>query len=168
MEKIKTITTKNASTNFLRLAVIAIGAIILALCIFALPAMWVHVDDEYPRHTYVFYTILSLMYVSSVPFFIALRYALRILRLIDTNRAFSNISVGAIMRIKQCAMLISVIYVAALPFFYIWGDNDDAPGVVVLGMILVGAPLVIAVFAAVVQRLLREAIAMKSENDLTV
>ena len=40
--------------------------------------------------------------------------------------------------------------------------------VMILGLVVAGAPLVIAVFAAVLQRLLRNAIDMKSENDLTV
>ena len=47
-------------------------------------------------------------------------------------------------------------------------ELDDAPGVVIVGMISIFAPMVIAVFAAVLQRLLQEAITIKSENDLTV
>lgn len=37
-----------------------------------------------------------------------------------------------------------------------------------IGMVIIGAPMVIAVFAAVLQRLLQEAIDIKSENDLIV
>lgn len=39
---------------------------------------------------------------------------------------------------------------------------------VLVGMVPVFASLVIAVFAAVLQRLLQEAIKIKSENELTV
>ncbi|MGO4375941.1 DUF2975 domain-containing protein, partial [Paenibacillus sp. MCAF20] len=45
---------------------------------------------------------------------------------------------------------------------------DDAPGIILVGMVLIFASLVIAVFAAVLQKLLKEAIDIKSENDLTV
>ena len=38
----------------------------------------------------------------------------------------------------------------------------------IVGMVLIFASMVIAVFAAVLQRLLQEAINIKSENDLTV
>ena len=47
-------------------------------------------------------------------------------------------------------------------------DIDDAPGLVIVGMIPIFASMVIAVFAAVLQRLLKEAIDIKEENDLIV
>lgn len=47
-------------------------------------------------------------------------------------------------------------------------ERDDAPGIIVIGLIIIFASMVIAVFAAVLQKLLKEAIAIKSENDLTV
>ena len=48
------------------------------------------------------------------------------------------------------------------------GEGDDAPGLVVLGLLIIFASLVIAVFAAVLQRLLNDAIQLKSDVDLTV
>ena len=47
-------------------------------------------------------------------------------------------------------------------------EVDDAPGLAVVGMVPIFASLVIAVFAAVLQRLLKEAIDIKEENDLIV
>jgi hypothetical protein len=55
-----------------------------------------------------------------------------------------------------------------MPLFYLVADKDDAPGIIVIGMIIIFASMVIAVFAAVLQKLLKEAIDIKSENDLTV
>jgi hypothetical protein len=40
--------------------------------------------------------------------------------------------------------------------------------VIAIGLVIVGASVAVAVFAAVLQRLLENAIAIKSENDLTV
>jgi hypothetical protein len=161
---------KKGSTIFLRAAVLAIGAVVLALCVFALPAMWMAVgsDEEYSAVAYAFYGILLAMYVAAVPFFYALYQALKLLSYIDKNKAFSLLSVKALKRIAYCALVISVIFAASEPFFYVWAQHDDAPGLIIICMIFVGASLVIAVFAAVLQRLLREAIKMKSENDLTV
>ncbi len=56
----------------------------------------------------------------------------------------------------------------ALPFVYIMAEVDDAPGLIVIGMVPIFASMVIAVFAAVLQRLLKEAIDIKAENDLIV
>ncbi|MNF13629.1 hypothetical protein D3C80_2155360 [compost metagenome] len=55
-----------------------------------------------------------------------------------------------------------------MPLFYLMAEKDDAPGIIVIGLILIFASTVIAVFAAVLQRLLKEAIELKSEIDLTV
>ncbi|MNH47651.1 hypothetical protein D3C87_2190160 [compost metagenome] len=55
-----------------------------------------------------------------------------------------------------------------MPLFYLMAEKDDAPGIIVIGLILIFASMVIAVFAAVLQRLLKEAIELKSEIDLTV
>jgi hypothetical protein len=156
------------STLFLRAALVGMGAIILALCIFALPALWAGVADEYPDHTYVFYTILSGLYVAAIPFYGALYQAGRLLNLIDAGQAFTIHAVRALRRIATSATIISGIFTLLLPFFYMWADGDDAPGLLVFALFLVLAPCTIAVFAAVMQRLFKEAIDIKSENELTV
>ena len=159
---------KRGSTFLLKGAILVIGAVVLALCIFALPAMWRAVPGEFPNHTYVFYGILSAFYLGAIPFYFALYQGIRLLRLIDTGKAFTFHSVTALKRIAFSALTISIIFIAAMPFFYTWADNDDAPGLVIISMFLVVAPFVIAVFAALLQRLFQEAIDIKSENDLTV
>lgn len=55
-----------------------------------------------------------------------------------------------------------------MPVFYLMAEIDDAPGIIVIGLIIIFASMVIAVFVAVLQKLLKEAIDIKSENDLTV
>lgn len=55
-----------------------------------------------------------------------------------------------------------------MPVFYLMAEIDDAPGIIVIGLVIIFASMVIAVFAAVLQKLLKEAIDIKSENDLTV
>ncbi|MGM0840080.1 MAG: DUF2975 domain-containing protein [Bacillota bacterium] len=153
-------------TLFLKIAVFLIGTPVLALCVFGLP--WLAKDVAGWELAYLIYGILIVMYVSAIPFFVALFQAIRLLSYIDKNDAFSELSVKALKNIKYCATTISIVYVAGMPLFYLMGERDDAPGVIVIGMMFVFAPLVIAVFAAVLQKLLKNAIDIKSENDLTV
>ena len=108
------------------------------------------------------------MYVAAIPFFIALYQALGLLSFIDKDNAFSESSVRALRNVKFCAVTISIVYMIIIPFFYFIGEKDDAPGVIVIGLVFVFASLVIAVFMAVLQKLLKNAIGIKSENDLTV
>lgn len=55
-----------------------------------------------------------------------------------------------------------------MPFVYIVAEKDDAPGLIIIGMVPLFASMVIAVFTAVLQKLLKTAIEIKAENDLTV
>ncbi|MGD6958401.1 DUF2975 domain-containing protein [Rossellomorea aquimaris] len=153
-------------TLFLKIAVFLIGTPVLALCVFGLP--WLAKDADGSELAYLIYGILVVMYVSAIPFFVALYQAIRLLSYIDKNNAFSELSVKSLKNIKYCATTISIVYVAGMPLFYLMGEKDDAPGVILIGMMFVFAPLVIAVFAAVLQKLLKNAIDIKSENDLTV
>jgi hypothetical protein len=157
---------KRGTTLFLKIAVILIGIPILALCIYGVP--WLVNNPVNPDYAHILYPILIGMFVSVIPFFVALYQAFKLLSYIDKNQAFSQISVRALKKIKNCAITISVLYVVALPLVFIIAQWDDAPGLVLIGMVIVGASMVIAVFAAVLQKLLKEAIALKSENDLTV
>jgi hypothetical protein len=157
---------KRGSTLFLRMAVFLIGIPVLALCIFGLT--WLPKNPANPDYAHILYPIVIGMYVSVIPFFGALFQAFKLLGHIDKNQAFSELSVKALKNIKICAISISVLYAIILPFVFMVADLDDAPGLVIVGMVPVFASMVIAVFAAVLQRLLQNAIDIKSENDLTV
>ena len=156
------------STLFLKLAVIMIALPILALCIYGLPTIVKNsMLHPWELNRYL-YWIIGGMYVSAIPFFYALFQAMKLLGYIDKNNAFSFDSVQALNRIKWSGLSISAIYIVLMPLFYIIGELDDAPGVIVVGMVFTFAPAVVAVFAAVLQRLLKEAVDMKAENELTV
>ncbi|MCE4051523.1 MULTISPECIES: DUF2975 domain-containing protein [Bacillaceae] len=156
------------STLFLKIAVIFIGLPILALCIFAVPAIGRFAEELLPDISFIKFLVIAFFYVSAIPFYIALYEAFKLLTYIDKNKAFSKISVKSLKVIKFCAITISGLFVLGLPLFYFVADADDAPGIIIIGLVIIFASLIIAVFAAVLQRLLQEAIEIKSENDLTV
>lgn len=159
---------KLGSTLFLRIAVVLIGLPVLALCIFFVPAISNYAAELYPDHSFIKYLLYIDMYASAIPFYFALYQAFKLLGYIDNNNAFSELSVKVLKNIRNCAITISGIYVVGLPLFYLVAERDDAPGFIVIGMVMIFASMVIAVFAAVLKKLLKEAIDIKSENDLTV
>ncbi|MNZ95933.1 hypothetical protein D3C78_1151070 [compost metagenome] len=117
---------------------------------------------------YLVYPVLIGVYVTVIAYFVALYQALRLLSYIDKNKAFSELSIKALKNIIYCAIIISILYAAGMPLIYEMAQEADAPGLIVLGLVMTCAPIVIAVFAAVLQKLLKNAIEIKSENDLTV
>lgn len=153
---------KKGSTIFLRLAVFVLGLGILAICIFALPAGIMN------DNTGMYGPILLGLYIPAIPFFMALYQALKLLGYIDKNNAFSDLSVQALKQIKYCGISISILFTLGMPYIFTVADKDDAPGVVAIALVIVGASAVIATFAGLLQKLLKNAIDIKSENDLTV
>jgi len=159
---------KQASTLFLKATLFVMGGLVLAFCIFAVPAISSGVGVEWPELAYLKYPILIAGYLTAIPFFIALYQAFKLLSYIDKNTAFSVASVKALKYIKYCGIAMSILYFAGMPILFQIADADDAPGLVLIGLALATAPLVVAVFAAVLQKLLQNAIDIKSENELTV
>ncbi|OCT12287.1 hypothetical protein A8709_31120 [Paenibacillus pectinilyticus] len=159
---------KRGSTLFLKTTVILMGIPVLALCLFRVPEIASYMAELYPDHTYLKYLVFIFFYATAIPFYFVLYQTFKLLRYIDKQVAFSEFSVAALKKIKQCALTISGLYVLGMPIFYLIAERDDAPGVIIVGLMMMIAALVITVFAAVLQKLLQEAIDIKSENDLTV
>lgn len=153
---------------FLRVVIGIMAIAALGLAALLLPMVYNGWEQEFPAMAHLRFPILVVLASTLVPFFAALHQTLKLLTYIDTDRAFSLLSVSALRSIKFCAAAFSVLYIVFLPVVYIVAQADDAPGLVIIGMAMVGAPIVVAVLASVFEKLLRNAIAMKNENDLTV
>ncbi len=152
-------------TTFLRISVWVIAAAVAALCgLIGVEIIKEGISLHYP----MLWGIVITIYFSAIPFFIALRQALKLLRYIDRGSAFSPLSLRALKNIMHCALLIAVLYAAATPHLYSLAQLDDAPGVLLLGFIIIFASVLIALFAAVLRTLLGQAIALQSENELTI
>ncbi|UKS25539.1 DUF2975 domain-containing protein [Paenibacillus sp. HWE-109] len=159
---------KRGKTLFLKIAVILIGIPILALCLFLVPKIGNFAGELYPEMAYMKSLVLIDMYAAAIPFYFALYQAFKLLSYMDKNQAFSELSVKALKNIKYCAITISTLYLLGMPLYYLMGKRVDPPSFIPMGSVIIFGSMVIAVFAAVLQRLLEEAIHIKSENDLTV
>lgn len=162
---------KKGSTLLLKAAVILMGVPVAALAIILfLQIGTIAIAEALSGATlgYVILGILMMMYVSMIPYYAALVQTYKLLTYIDLNQAFSNLSVAALKKIKRYAFMIAGIYFIMSPLVFVVAQWDDAPGLVIVGMMPVFAAFTIGIFSAVLQRLLKEAIEMKLENELTV
>ncbi|NNU84922.1 DUF2975 domain-containing protein [Geobacillus sp. BMUD] len=155
-------------TLFLKVALVLIGLPVLALCLFLVPALAKVAVKLVPALPWIKYFVYLVFEASALPFYFALYQAFRLLTYIDQNSAFSERSVEALKKIKSCAVVICGLHLLALPLFYLFAEKDDAPGVIFVGLLVPFASLVIAVFAAVLQKLLQQAVDIKQENELTI
>ncbi len=157
---------KRGSTLFLKVVLILIGAVTLVGLIWfpQTEGRATNLDlISIYKDPLIIYT-----YIGSIPFFVALYQAVKLLGYIDGNQVFSQPSVNAVRNIKYCAITISGFIVLGLLYIRLSVIGEDPAGVTALGIFTTFASIVIATAAAVFQRLLQNAVDIKSENDLTV
>ncbi len=157
---------KYASTVFLRLVIIGLALTAVLFGAFLAP----NAIAEATRSYGIGYSIPSAvgLYAAAVPFLVALIMGWRLLNLIDMNKTFSMAAMRTLGAIKYAAVSMSILLAANLPLIYAVADDEDAPGLILIGAAIIGTPFVIGVFAALMRRLLKNAVDLKKENDLTV
>jgi hypothetical protein len=105
--------------------------------------------------------------VASIPFFVAVVQAFKVLGYAGRNQVFSPAAVRSLRTIKRCAMAI-IGFVAGAEVVILSHGNEDRAGGVFMGIVIAFASAVMATAAAVFERVLQNAVDIKAENDLTV
>ena len=156
---------KRSSTIFLQVVIVLLGVGVLALL------LWEpHVEGVNAHATLFemyFNPFIAYAYIGSIPFFVALYQAFKLLGYIRRNEIFSQRSVRALRTIKYCALAI-IGFVAVSVIFMIFGDRDDRPAGLFMRILITFPSIVVAIAAAVFERILQNAVDIKSENELTV
>lgn len=155
-------------TFLLKIALIFIGLPVLALAIYLI-VMFASIGNQLnPNYAYIIYSLLVIFYLMLVPFYYAIYQAIKLLTLIDKDQSFSIESINALKWIKYSAMVILLLGSIAMPFVYLVAELDDAPGLILFAMIIPFGALIITLLAAILQKVLKNAFEIKTENELTV
>jgi hypothetical protein len=110
---------------------------------------------------------LAYAYVAAIPFFVGLFQAFKVLGYAGRNKAFSPPAVKAVRTIKFCALAL-IGFVVGAEIIIMLNESDDRAGGVFMGGLIFFASLVVAAAMTVLERILQNALDMKSEHDLTV
>jgi hypothetical protein len=166
MANLKTPLLKRSSTAFLQSVIVLIGIGALALL------LWEPHLEGRNAHATVFEIyfkdpFLAYVYIGSIPFFVALYQGFKVLGYAGKNQVFSPAAVKALRTIKFCAIAI-VGFVAGAEIFILMQESDDRAGGVMMGLFIGFCSIVMATAAATFERILQNAVDLKSENELTV
>src|SRR5213593_4111093 len=137
---------KRGSILFLKAVLVLIGIGALALM------LWEpHIEGRNAHATlfeiYFKDPFLAYAYMASIPFFVALYQAFKVLGYVGQNRVFSPGAVKALRTIKFCA--ISIIgFVVGGEIFIMLSNSDDRAGGVFMGILITFGSIVIATAAA--------------------
>lgn len=158
---------KKPAISFLKLVLVLIAAIVFVGLLWFpqiegrnASADWVTIYFRDP--------VLAYAYLASIPFFVALHQAHKLLGLIERDQVFSDQSVKAVKVIKYCALTLLGFVLIGVTYIILGVKDDDRAGPVALGIYIAFATVVIAAAAAIFQQLLNKAAELQSENDLTV
>ncbi len=159
---------KRISITFLQIVLVLIGLGVLALM------LWEpHLEGRNAQATlfeiYFKDPFLAYAYVGSIAFFYALYQAFKLLAYIKHDKIFSNDSVRALRTIRYCATVLIAFIIGAEAYVLIAvHGNEDSPGGILIGLVLMGISIGIAATAAIFERTLKSAVKYKREIDLTV
>src|SRR5881409_1274144 len=118
-------TMKRSSTIFLQVVVVLIGIGALAIMLWE-PHIEGRNAHATPFEIYFKDPFLAYAYIASIPFFVALYQAFKVLGYAGQNKVFSQEAVKALRTIKYCALAI-IGFVAVSVIFMMFGDRDDRP-----------------------------------------
>jgi len=156
---------KRGPSLFLRAVLVLIG---LAALGFLLWEPHVEGVNKHARFMEVYLdSFIAYVYAGSIPFFMTLYQAFKLLGYARHNRALSQEAVRALRTMKYCALAV-IGFVAVSVIFMIHGDRDDRPAGVFMRVLIAFPSVIVAAAAALFQRILQHAVDIKSENDLTV
>ena len=156
---------KRSSTIFLQVVIVLVGIGALALM------LWEpHIEGRNAHATtfqiYFNDPFLAYAYIASIPFFVAVYQAFKVLGYVRQNKTFSQATVKALRTIKYCALAI-IGFVAVSVIFLAFADKDDRPAGVFMRILIAFVSIVIATAAAMFEGILQN-VDIKSGNDLTV
>lgn len=157
---------KSSSTVFLQVIIGIVGLAALAFMLVE-PHFEGRNRDATVFEVYFHDPFLAYVYLASIPFFVAIFQAIRVLNHVRQNTTFSPTAVQAVRTIKYCTLLM-IGFVAFSFVFMMFGEQEDRPQGIMMRVFVAVPSIVVATAAAIFERLLQNAVELKSENDLTV
>lgn len=157
---------KRSSTLFLKITLVLIAAAMI-FGLIRFPQTEGRAANLDPISIYADPFIIYL-YLASLPFFYGLYQAFRLLNFIDSDQAFSQGAVNTLRNMKYACLSLIGLIIVALIYIRLFVHGDDPAGPTGLGILVSFVLVVVATATAVFQKLLQNAVDIKSENDLTV
>jgi hypothetical protein len=156
---------KRAATAFLQVVIVLIGIGAVALL------LWEPQIEGRNAHATQFQIyfndpFLAYAYTASIPLFVALYQAFKLLGDIARNDVFSERAVRAARTIKYCALAVAGFVVGGEAYlFIVQRGKEDIAGGVAVGLFIIFVSVVSAAAAAVFEGLLQSGVEIKSESD---
>ncbi len=95
-------------------------------------------------------------------------FLLRLVKTFPSKETFTKKSLKLSSKIRSCLLCITILAFGILPKFYQIADMSDSPGILLIAFILLFIPFFIYILSSILIDLLKQAIYLKNDYDLTV
>ncbi|EMF0067844.1 DUF2975 domain-containing protein [Enterococcus hirae] len=95
-------------------------------------------------------------------------FLLRLVKTFPPKETFTKKSLKLSSKIRSCLLCITILAFGILPKFYQIADMSDSPGILLIGFVLLFIPFFIYILSSILIDLLKQAIYLKNDYDLTV
>lgn len=163
MEKHSSYLIKRSSILFLQAAIVLIGIVVLVL-MFLAPNLEGRNTQASLFQVYFNDPFLAYTYIGSVPFFVALFHAFKLLGYIGEDKLFTQAAVTTLKTIKYCAFITAGVILAADVYLRVVAHSgkDDPAGAIMLGIIATFISVVVGAAVAIFEKTLQRVVGMKS------
>ncbi|HAO62421.1 MAG TPA: hypothetical protein DCQ90_11145 [Erysipelotrichaceae bacterium] len=154
--KFKGNTMKKWASFYLKLSVIGCAIPVLLFCIRFLPGIISGAMGEYPELLWAQYPMYFGFYLSGALCLYVFYQTFRLLRLFDKDQVKGTKTHGILKTIRWSSLSISLIYLVMSPVVYYVADHEDAPGILLIELIILFGWVAMASLTIVFDSLLVE------------
>jgi hypothetical protein len=131
----------------LKAALIGLSLPLLFLCFYGLPFVVIDTFRQHHEMGEIIYPVVFLLYILSVPYFYVLILGFKLLINFNQGKIFSQNSHEIMKKINFSLIIVSSALIIIQPFLYVMAQREDAPGILLLGLIFTFGAVVLTLFS---------------------
>jgi len=142
---------KRNSTFLLKVVSFVIVIPMVSLFILLLPWVMSGLAEVIPVSNYIKYLGFIGLYGAIIPFCFGIYQIIKLFNYMK-NKVSSELYLETVKNMKYASITVSFLYVLGMPLLFLMADKDDAPGILLFGLIVFLVNCVSAILSAVFER----------------
>ncbi|MDD4760668.1 MAG: DUF2975 domain-containing protein [Bacteroidaceae bacterium] len=153
-------------TKWLKIVIVFAALTGVLLCFIIAPFLGSETVFIYPELGYMYWPCLIFVWVTAVPFYVALYKGWLICEEISNDNSFCQENAQRLKEISKLALFECILYLAAMIILLVL--NLLHPSILLMTLFVIFVGISIAVVCAALSHLVEKASELKEENDLTI
>lgn len=141
------------AVRFLKVVILLFGIGSLGLSIIVFPHIYEQALSGSDSMALVLYGVIAVLIGALAAQCNGLYHFYRLLMLITHDSTISQALLQRLHKVTKSTFVVAIIFMVGFPLFYLVGEVDDAPGVILLGMLFIITPLVITACLHILHKL---------------